>query len=199
MRAEGRLFGSVFCLLLSECGFMSGNGNVLRAFVEETVVALQDVKAIDYYQRPLPDEIDNKLFGMVTMYRGSTLEERMLLIHAFEEKKRSLFGIFGHRMATRSVREMYPDFLLHGLVGAAIANYTIPDKRNVDVSLAVYHHCARKLGMNTVDLFDEAAQFASEEFASILRQYGRRSDVTLRKYGWREIKTPEGVVYKFDW
>ena len=178
---------------------MLGNGNVLRAFVEETVVALQDVKALDYYQRPLPDEIDNKLSEMVTMYRGSTPEERMLLIHAFEEKQRSLFGIFGHRMATRAVREMYPDFLLHGLVGAAIANFTIPDKRNLDVSLAVYYHCARKLGVNTVDLFDEAAQLASEAFAPILGQYGRRSDVTLRKYGWREIKTPEGVVYKFDW
>jgi hypothetical protein len=178
---------------------MLGNGSAFRAFVAESVAALQDVKAIDYYQRPLPDELDNELFRVVTMVRGSKLEERMVLFHAFDEKQRSLFGIFGHRMATRAVRQMYPDFLMQGLVGAVIANFTIPDRRNVEVSLAVYHHCARKLGVNTVDLFDEAAQFASEEFAHILRQYGRRSDVTLRKYGWREIKTPDGVKYKFDW
>jgi hypothetical protein len=53
------MFGFAFCLLLSECGCMWGNGNVFRAFVEETGVALQDVKAFDYYQRPLPDELDN--------------------------------------------------------------------------------------------------------------------------------------------
>ncbi|MBE2221539.1 MAG: hypothetical protein IAF02_08365 [Anaerolineae bacterium] len=178
---------------------MSENGNAFRAFVEESVAALQDVKAIDYYQRPLPDELDDKLAEKVTRFMAATPEQRILFAEAFTEKQRAMFGIYGHRAATMSVRVEAPDRLLSGLVGATIANYTIPDKRNLAVSLAVYHHCARKLGMNTVDLFDEAAQVASETFAPILVQFGRQSDVTLSKYGWREIKTPEGVVYKFDW
>jgi hypothetical protein len=36
----------------------------------------------------------------------------------------------------------------------------------------------------------------SGAIADYLRVYGRRSDIGLRKYGWREIKTPDGVKYK---
>lgn len=178
---------------------MLGNGNAFQAFVEESVVALQDVGAIDYYKRPLPDELDDELGEMVARFMAATSEQRILFAEAFTEKRRAVFGIFGHRAATMAVRVEDPDRLLRGLVGATIANYTIPNKRNLAVSLAIYHHCARKLGVNPVDLFEDAAQFASDEFASILLQFGRQPDVTLRKYGWREIKTPEGVVYKFDW
>ena len=188
----------VFCLL-PYTFFMIGNGNAFRAFVEDSAAALNDVGAIDYYQRPLPDDLDDKLAEMVARYVAATSEQRILFAEAFTEKKRAVFGIYGHRAATMSVRKEDPDRLLSGLVGTTIANYTIPNKRNLAVSLSVYHHCARKLGVNTVDLFDEAAQVASEEFASILVEFGRQPDVTLRKYGWREIKTPEGVVYTFDW
>jgi hypothetical protein len=185
--------------LISDFDSMLGNGNVFRAFVEEAVAVLQDVGAIDYYQRPLPDELDDKLAELVAQFMVATSDQRALFAEAFTEKKRAVFGIYGHRAATMSVRLEAPDRLLCGLVGAAIANYTIPNNRNLAVSLAVYHHCARKLGMNPVDLFEDAAQFASDEFALILLQFGRQPDVTLRKYGWREIKTPDGVVYKFDW
>ncbi len=178
---------------------MIGNGNAFRAFVDDSVAVLQDVKAIDYYQRPLPDQLDETFVEMVAKFQSATEEQRTTFVEAFTEKQRALFGIYGHRAATLAVRGENQEKLLSGLVGAAIANYTIPDKRNLDVSLAVYHHCARKLGVNTVDMFDEAAAVASAEFAPILAQYGRRSDVTLKKYGWREIKTPEGVKYKFDW
>ncbi|PIE82299.1 MAG: hypothetical protein CSA11_01045 [Chloroflexi bacterium] len=178
---------------------MIGNGNAFRAFVAESVAVLQDVKAIDYYQRPLPDPLDDKFAEMVAVFQSTTGELRTTFAEAFTDKQRALFGIYGHRAATLAVREENRDKLLSGLVGAAIANYTIPDKRNLAVSLAVYHYCARKLGMNTVDLFDKAAAVASAEFAPIAAQYGRRSDVTLKMYGWREIKTPDGVKYKFDW
>lgn len=178
---------------------MLENGNVFRAFVEESVAALQDVGAIDYYKRSLPDELDDELTEMVARFMVATAEQRSIFAEAFTEKRRAVFGIFGHRSATMSVRVEDPARLRRGLIGTTIASYTIPDKRNLAVSLAIYHHCARKLGVNPVDLFEDAAQFASDEFASILLQFGRQPDVTLRKYGWREIKTPEGVVYKFDW
>jgi hypothetical protein len=174
------------------------NGNAFQAFVEESVIVLQDVKTIDYYQRPLPDELDDKLAEMVARYVAATPEQRETFAEAFTEKQRALFGIYGHRAATMAVRETDRDRLLSGLVGAAMSNYTVPKGRSLDVSLAVYYHGAQKLDVNTVDLFDEAAQVASADFAPFLAHYGRRSDVTLRKYGWREIKTPEGVVYKFD-
>lgn len=91
------------------------------------------------------------------------------------------------------------EWLRRGLVGTAVANYVIPPRRNVDVSLALFHVCARRLGANTVDLFDAAADAAGAAIADHLRAFGRRSDVRLASFGWRELKTPEGVRYTFEW
>jgi hypothetical protein len=35
--------------------------------------------------------------------------------------------------------------------------------------------------------------------AARLLSFGNKPDVTLKQYGWREIKTPDGVRYKFEW
>ena len=98
-----------------------------------------------------------------------------------------------------SLRKRSRARLLQGLIGAVISNFVIPEKRRVEVGLAVYHHCARQLQVNTVDLFEEAATLASPAYAVTLREFGRRSDVILSKYGWEERQTPDGVTFKFNW
>lgn len=113
--------------------------------------------------------------------------------------ERALFALFGHRAATLAARSGDAEQLRLALVGSVIANYDIPDKRNVDVALAVFHHCARKLELNLPEVFDEAAQYATAAMAERLRAFGRRTDVTLRQFGWREIRGEEGVRYKFEW
>jgi hypothetical protein len=124
-------------------------------------------------------------------------EQRELLLAALDKSQRSLFGIYGHREATLGMRAKSRERLLRGLVGTAVAHHAL-DRGSLDAALAVPHHIARKMDVNTVDLFDEAAGFLGGDIGAALRTYGRRSDVGLRKYGWREIKTPDGVKYKIS-
>lgn len=42
--------------------------------------------------------------------------------------------------------------LLDGLIGMVIANYIIPQNRQVEISLAVFHHSARRLSLNIGEL-----------------------------------------------
>ena len=176
---------------------VASNGTNFLSFVQEAVQFLSGQTVVDYYAEPLPSPTDERLDGLVKRLMAATAVQRASFHTAVTDTQRALFGIYGHRAATTAVRTTNPDQLLRGLVGAAIANYTIPNRRNVEVALAVYYHCARKLGVNTVDLFETAAEYAGGEIVSELLAYGRRSDVTLQKFGWREVKSPEGIRYKF--
>jgi len=176
---------------------VESNGTAFLAFVHDAIAFLGGKTVVDYYAESLPSPTDERLDGMVKRLMTATAVQRASFQTAVTDSQRALFGIYGHRAATLAVRHTDPAQLLRGLVGAAIANYTIPNRRNVDVALAVYYHCARKLDLNTVDLFEQAEEFAAGEIVGELAVYGRRSDITLHKFGWREVKTPDGIRYKF--
>jgi hypothetical protein len=178
---------------------LSANGRAFQAYLESARAVLDGVTAIDYHQSPLPAPLDELLAAIAGAFTALAAPERERFMAALSDGQRALFGLFGHRAATLATRRADPDQLRLGLVGSVIANYIIPDKRNVEVALAVFHHCARKLELNPTELFDEAAHFATDEMAARLRAFGRRADVTLRQFGWREIRDEEGVRYKFEW
>lgn len=175
------------------------NGNAFRTFTDETAHYLAGLKVVIYYAEPIPSATDERLRLIVDQFLGGTAVEQAQFQAGLIPAHRSLFGIYGHRAATLAVRQNSRDWLLSGLVGAVIANYIIPPKRNVEVSLAVYHHCARKIGESPADLFAEAANYARPDLVQKLHQFGRRADVHLKQFGWQEQKTPEGVRYKFSW
>ena len=177
----------------------SANGRAFRAYLGSAQAVLDGVTAIDYHQLPLPAPLDERLAAIIGAFTGLAAPERERFMAALSDGQRALFALFGHRAATLATRRADPEQLRLGLVGSVIANYTIPDKRNVDVALAVYHHCARKLELSPTEVFDEAAHFATDEMAARLRTFGRRADVTLRQFGWREIRGEEGVRFKFEW
>lgn len=175
------------------------NGNAFRAFMDEAVQYLAGRKVVIYYAEPIPSATDERMHAMVTRFlRGTAVEQEQFQMSLAQEH-RSLFGIFGHRAATLAARQQNRDWLFTGLVGAVIANYIIPPKRNIEVSLAIYHHCAQKIGLSPASLFAEAAQLAQPALAEQLLAFGPRTDVNLKQFGWQEQKTPEGVRYKFSW
>ena len=178
---------------------LSVNGRAFQAYLESARAALDGVTAIDYHQLPLPAPLDERLAAIIGAFTGLAAPERQRFMAALSDGQRALFALFGHRAATLAARRADPEQLRLGLVGSVIANYAIPDKRNVEVALAVFHHCARKLELSPTELSDEAAHFATDEMAARLRTFGRRADVTLRQFGWREIRGEEGVRYTFEW
>ena len=177
----------------------TANGQAYRAYLESTLAVLERLTVIDYYPSPLPSPPDEALAGIVSVFTAWPLPVREQFLAALPVGKRGLFGIFGHRAATLAVRAGDAEKLRLGLVGCAIANLEIPPNRKVDAALAVFYHCARKLELEPQVVFDEAAQFATDEMAARLRAFGRRTDVTLKQFGWREIRLPEGVVFRFEW
>jgi hypothetical protein len=173
------------------------NGTEFKVFVEKTAVFLAETAVLDYFRQPLPSPLDERMAEVVSRYMAASPEQRQLLLTALSKQQRSLFAVFGHREATLGIRTESRERLLRGLVGTAITHQML-DRGSLEASLVVHHHIARKMGVNTVDLFDEAAGFVSGPIVDYLRVYGRRSDVGLRNFGWREIKTPDGVKYKIS-
>ncbi|MCP4359064.1 MAG: hypothetical protein GY796_13695 [Chloroflexi bacterium] len=174
------------------------NGNAFLVFTNEVTAVLNQVEVVDYYAQLLPSQLDGRFQTILNRFTAATPAEREQFQAALSPQMRSLFGIYGHRAATLAAREEAADWLLSGLVGYGIANYTIPQKRKVQIGLAVYHHVARKLEINPIDLFEGAAQFVSAEIGGEMLLFGRKTDVTLNAYGWQELKTPEGIKYKFS-
>ena len=177
----------------------SPNARAFQAYLAGAGAVLQSVTAIGYHQMALPAPLDGLLAEIVGAFTALAAPERAQFMAALSASERALFALFGHRAATLAVRSGDADQLRLALVGSVIANYDIPDRRNVDVALAVFHHCARKLELNPQEVFDEAAQYATAAMAERLRAFGRRTDVPLRQFGWREIRGEEGVRYKFEW
>ncbi|KAA3664700.1 MAG: hypothetical protein DWQ04_04440 [Chloroflexi bacterium] len=175
------------------------NGDAFNAFLQETQQYLVGLQVITYYAAELPSEIDDRFGTVIARFMDVDADKRSRFLTALNESERALFGIYGHRAATLAARQESRKKLLQGLVGMTIANYTIPEKRRVEVALAVFHHVARKLETSPIELFEDAAVFANDDFAAILLAFSRKPDVTLRGYGWRELKTPDGVKYKFEW
>ena len=173
------------------------NGSEFKAFVEQTIAQLKDIKVIEYYAQDIPTELDEKMTQMVRRFLGETAVHQTEFQAALPKSARSLFGIYGHRAATMAARNNDVEMVKIGLVAAAIANYEIPQKRRVEVGLAVFYHVARQLEQNPVDLFEEVAQLANEDMADILLKFGKTGPVNIRNYGWNELKTDDGVKYKW--
>jgi hypothetical protein len=177
----------------------SANGHAYRAYLDAALDTLSRLTALDYYPAPLPSPADDALMEVVEAFTAWPAPVRDRFAQSLPPDKRGLFGLFGHRAATLAARRGDADLLRLGLIGNAIANYEIPPHRNVEAALAVFYHCARKLALEPASLFDDVALYATDEMAARLVAFGRRASVDLRQFGWREIRTADGVRYKFEW
>jgi hypothetical protein len=175
------------------------NGTEIRALIEDTRASLGELTALDYLRQAIPSPLDAAIDQIIDRYMGIHSQVRTHFAGGLQQSQRSLFGIYGHRAATRAVRQEDGLLLRRGLLGAVIANHVVPVHRRLEVALAVYYHCARRLDLSPADLFEEAATFAGTDLAEQLRRFGHRTDVSLPSFGWQEVKTPHGVEYKFSW
>lgn len=178
---------------------MKENGSALHAYAAELAAFLAGQSSLDYYREPLPSRVDERLDDALGKYIGYAPEKRATFRTLMPAQAKALFGIYGHRAATRAVNTADPGLLEKGLVASTIANDEVPPGRRIEIGLAVYHHCARKLDLNPADLFSLAADYANATLAPYLVSFGHQADVTLKKYGWQERHTAEGVQYTYSW
>jgi hypothetical protein len=89
--------------------------------------------------------------------------------------------------------------LQSGLLVFALSWYDVSDWRDLLVALAPYHHCAQVLEMDIPQLFDQAARYALPELAKYFETFGRRTEVTLRAFGWVDVQTEHGMRLRPDY
>lgn len=177
----------------------STNGSSLLPKIAETHELLEGLDKVAYYGGPMPSEADEQLRRLVNWFRACGPDDRSGLMNNLTPAERAYFGLFGHRAATLSMRQENAGWLWAGLAGYAMANWTVPDSRRVEPALAVYYYCATKLGEDPQRLFEMTAELASDEMRPILVDFGNRKDVRLSSFGWREIRTTDGIKFKFEY
>jgi hypothetical protein len=103
--------------------------------------------------------------------------------------------------ATRALREDDPELLRAGLVRLIVQRQEEwgRDSRDLLLALAPYHDCARRLGLDPAAVFDEAAGQAPVTLREIVRDFGRRQDVTPGAFGFYVEDAPGGPRYRFAW
>ena len=72
----------------------------------------------------------------------------------------------------------------------------IADWDGILMGWAAYFDCAERLGIDPVDLFDDAARERSPELRSLAAGFCRRSDVTLAAFGWKLVEHEGRPCYR---
>lgn len=103
-------------------------------------------------------------------------------------------GRYGARQTTVALRRgsaaLLRDALLATAICQAIRN---GDPRDVMVGLAADYFVAQQLGLVPGELFDDVASSLPDGWVpDLLREFGARTDITLKAFGWLLVETPEG-------
>ncbi|MEA2646376.1 MAG: hypothetical protein QOE92_1459 [Chloroflexota bacterium] len=172
-----------------------------EAFSEEACAQLDSISRFVYVQEPAPSATDEQLLAICQAVNAAGPERGRAFAEQLNEHRRVIIGMFGSRAPTLVLGpdradEERQELLACGLVAEALANLGYPDFRDVLVGLALHHECARRLKLDPSEVFDDAARYADEETAALMRIFGRRRDVTLQRFGWREIPTPGGPRFE---
>lgn len=72
----------------------------------------------------------------------------------------------------------------------------VKDYRDLMVAMAPYHHCAKRLGIDVQDFFREVAADAPSSLQKTVEQFGRRTDVTPKNFGFRLKRSRKGHYYR---
>ena len=98
---------------------------------------------------------------------------------------------------TRALRERSRETLLAGL-RATVSGRDPADDRDFMLALAPFHDCARRLGVDVAELFDDAAESASQRVREIVTTFGRRTDITPRAWAYELDEEPDGPFYRYE-
>jgi len=69
------------------------------------------------------------------------------------------------------------------------------DYRGLMITLAPYHDCARRLGVDPRELFDTVAAGAPPTLSDLVRAFGRRTEVRPDSFGFAVVETSDGPEY----
>lgn len=162
--------------------------------VARTLSLLDSVVLPEFYGPPC--RLDDVLAALLGALAEGAPAERDGVAGALTEQRRRVLARYAMRAPMLALRTETPHHLFAGLVANCLIERTTRDPRDDMIFFAPYTHVARELGVNPTELFDSAAAYAAPDLANDMRVFGRRTDVTLRVFGWRQIDTPDGPSFE---
>ena len=98
-----------------------------------------------------------------------------------------------------ALRQRSPDRLREELTRYMIASEREVniDWRDMLVDLAPFYDCAQRLALDPVELFESASSSLDKGRRELVNGFARRSDITLRAFGWKLVTTSEGPCYRW--
>jgi hypothetical protein len=114
-------------------------------------------------------------------------------LSSLDEEDRLACGRFAARMVIIALRTRSVELLAEALLADALSGGFESDWRETMCSQSVHYVVARELGLSPVALFDSIAdRLPPGDLADQMRQFGRRSDITLAAFGHELVETPDG-------
>ena len=103
-------------------------------------------------------------------------------------------GRYGARNVTIALRRGSGALLREALLATAIAQAVhADDARDVMVGLALDYFVAGQLGLVPAELFGDVAACLPDGWVpDLLREFGTRTDITLKAFGWLLVETADG-------
>jgi hypothetical protein len=155
---------------------------------------LDSVDLSGYYGPPgLLDEAIAET--LVALADGPSAEWNAFADSLTKHRQRVL-GRYAVRASMLALRTRERRHLDAGLLAHCAVTRVVMDWRDDLVAFAPYVHVARALGVDVPTLFDDAAAHAVPDLADVMQTFGRRTDVTLGAFGWRQVETPDGPTFE---
>jgi hypothetical protein len=125
--------------------------DVMRSFAEG--------KPAPYRPKPADDDVDNLIPSIVEFFRSADSDCRGEIVSKVNGYAKTRFVNYAYSMAVEAVRQKSPRMIEDGLAALAIENGG-RDIRDSLPTLPLLYHSAKKLGMDVVTVFEEAARLA---------------------------------------
>lgn len=138
------------------------------------------------YQRDHPlNAIDETLDAAMALARNLEQDTIQTLAGVLDDSVRRRLYTYSVRCASRSLSRNSGHACKSGLVACLLASHSENiDARDLTVSLAPLHVAAQETDMGAGALFEAHIEFAYRRIRETILEFGRREEVTLRKFGW---------------
>lgn len=164
----------------------------------ELINELRSICEIGYDEEMLGPH-DEVFIDLVRIYSRSDADVRRGIRESVPESMRMLILGFGDRLAIVADRTDNKELLWLAFLAHSIEGFRHDDRENV-FRLALLHHVAGKLGLDSSVLLENAANVSSPRAAECFRAFDARHPElkSLKTMKIIEVQTDSGVSYRYE-
>ena len=143
--------------------------------------------ALDYQRDHPLSEIDEILDSAMLLVRNLNTDARRAVSELLDDSVRSRVGTYMVRCASRALAKKSVGMCEVGILAYLLIidpSRDRMDPRDLMVSLAPLHVAAQDNKLDPASLFGQHAELAPDHISKMLRDFGKRTDVTLEAFGW---------------